>query len=498
MIKVKLFKLKNKFSKKVNNSGYGNHGANRYKKSLIGWITSSGSPKEDIDDNLETLRQRSRDLYMGGAPIATGAIKTIRTNVVGGGLRLKARLDTDVLNLSDDEAEAKEREFEREFAIWSESKFCDAERKNNFYELQQLAILSQLLSGDAFVLLPAIKKYNFPYDISIQLIESDRIRTPNSKMNDKNIISGIEFGKYGEPKAYYICKKHPGSTSSIFGEEYQKVPAYGKNTGLANVIHIMESERPGQTRGVPVLATVIEPLKQLGRYTDAELMAAVVSGMYTIFIEMEKENFESPMFGESIVEEDRIDDLDPNTIEIGNGAVVQLGPGEKARETNPGRPNTAFDGFVSSICKQMGASLEIPYDLLMKQFDSSYSASRAALLEAWKMFKMRREWIISDFCQPIYEQWLTEAVAKGRVEAPGFFDDPIIHKAYCGSEWSGPTQGQLDPLKEVNAAARRVEEGFSTRSRETTELTGGDYYQNMRQSKKEERLRGGELDNENN
>lgn len=212
---------------------------------------------------------------------------------------------------------------------------------------------------------------------------------------------------------------------------------------------------------------------------------------------MEQENYQEPMLGESIPEDQRIDDGDPNSIEIGNGAVVQLGPGEKAKEANPGRPNTAFDGFVSSICKQMGASLEIPYDLLMKQFDSSYSASRAALLEAWKMFKMRREWLISDFCQPIYEQWLTEAVAKGRIDAPGFFDDPIIHKAYCGSEWSGPTQGQLDPLKEVNAAARRVEEGFSTRSRETTELTGGDYYQNMRQSKKEERLRGGG-ENENN
>lgn len=491
-------KIRNVFKpKKLDNSGYGNHGANTIKKSLIGWMSYSGSPKEDIDDNLETLRERSRDLYMGGAPIASGAIKTIRTNVVGGGLKLKARLDTDVLKLTDDEAEEKERQIEKEFALWSESKLCDAERKNNFYELQQLAILSQLLSGDAFVLLPAIQKHRFPYQLSVQLIESDRVRTPNSKTNDKNIVSGIEFGKYGEPIAYYICRKHPGSMSSMFGEEYDRIPAYGRKTGLANVIHIMESERPGQTRGVPVLASVIEPLKQLGRYTDAELMAAVISGMYTIFIEMEQENYQEPMLGESIPEYQRIDDGDPNTIEIGNGAVVQLGPGEKAKEANPGRPNTAFDGFVSSICKQMGASLEIPYDLLMKQFDSSYSASRAALLEAWKMFKMRREWLISDFCQPIYEQWLTEAVAKGRIDAPGFFDDPIIHKAYCGSEWSGPTQGQLDPLKEVNAAARRVEEGFSTRSRETTELTGGDYYQNMRQSKKEERLRGGGEDENN-
>lgn len=65
------------------------------------------------------------------------------------------------------------------------------------------------------------------------------------------------------------------------------------------------------------------------------------------------------------------------------------------------------------------------------------------MLEAWKMFKMRRTWLSNDFCQPIYEEWLSEAVAKGRVIAPEFFEDPIIRKAYSGAEWNGPTQGFL-------------------------------------------------------
>ncbi len=95
----------------------------------------------------------------------------------------------------------------------------------------------------------------------------------------------------------------------------------------------------------------------------------------------------------------------------------------------------------------------------------------------------------NDFCQPIYEEWLSEAIAKGRVNAPGFFDDPIIRQAYCNAEWNGPTQGQLDPLKEVKAAASRVEEGFSTRQRETQELTGGDYASNIRQREREEEMR---------
>lgn len=43
----------------VINSGYGNYGANETKKSLRGWNYHGGSSKEDIEDNLDVLRQRS-------------------------------------------------------------------------------------------------------------------------------------------------------------------------------------------------------------------------------------------------------------------------------------------------------------------------------------------------------------------------------------------------------------------------------------------------------
>ena len=84
---------------------------------------------------------------------------------------------------------------------------------------------------------------------------------------------------------------------------------------------------------------------------------------------------------------------------------------------------------------------------------------------------------------------MCEAVLKGRIYAPGFFDDPLISYAYSWAEWNGPSQGQLDPVKEVKAAVLRVENGFSTRQRETSELTGGDWELNHRQRIKEERLR---------
>lgn len=59
------------------NSGYSNYGASLHKKSMRGWMWHGGSPKEDIEDNLRVLRERSRDAYMG-VPLATGAIKTMK------------------------------------------------------------------------------------------------------------------------------------------------------------------------------------------------------------------------------------------------------------------------------------------------------------------------------------------------------------------------------------------------------------------------------------
>ena len=55
--------------------GYGAAGASYQRRALRGMIAESGSPQEDIDLNNQTLRERSRMLYMA-APVAAAAINT--------------------------------------------------------------------------------------------------------------------------------------------------------------------------------------------------------------------------------------------------------------------------------------------------------------------------------------------------------------------------------------------------------------------------------------
>jgi ATP-dependent protease ClpP protease subunit len=157
--------------KKPTASGYSHHGANTTKKSLLGWISNSYGAHEDIDRNIVKLRERSRDLYMGGALIATGALKTMRTNVIGAGLTVKPSIMGDVLGISSEESDAWQRRAQTEFDLWASSVDCDAARQNDFSDLQQLAFLSWLMDGDVFVALPYIKRQGSPYDLRVLLIE---------------------------------------------------------------------------------------------------------------------------------------------------------------------------------------------------------------------------------------------------------------------------------------------------------------------------------------
>lgn len=484
------------------NKGYGEAGASYTKKALKGFIAASGSPREDIDANNYTLRQRARMLYMA-APIATSAIKTNRTNVIGCGLQLKSRIDRTVLGLSPEQAKEWQRRAEAEFELWAASKRnCDATGVSNFYTAQQLALSASLLSGDVFVLLKHVEPDRLnPYGLRFHMIEADRVSTPEGSLaggvcfanltegrteDGNRIFDGVEVDENGKILAYYVRNTYPYQQTAE-KTTWARVEAYGAETMLPNVLHIMETERPEQYRGVTYLAQVIEPLLQMRRYTDSELTAAVVESFFTAFIKTEADPSVMP-FGE--VGGDSVPEVssDPNEYEMGPGQINIMKPGEDVKFADPTRPAGGFDAFVQAICRQVGAALEIPADLLLKAFNASYSASRAALLEAWKAFKMRREWFVDDFCRPLYEVWLSEAIALGRIRAPGFFSDPTVRLAWLGSEWIGPSQGQLDPVKEITAEQLACANGFSTREQSTIRLNGGSFEANAEQLKDENRL----------
>lgn len=471
-------------------SGYGQSGASVTKRQLKDFNARSVSPERDIDSNNATLRQRARSLYMA-SPIAASAIKTQRTNIIGCGLQLKSRINKDVLGMDNAQAEEWQKNTEHEFAMWAESKkSSDALGINDFYGIQQLALMSWLVSGDVFVLIKnGESTWKEPYSLRLQLIEADRVATPTAGYypiaggmtsgrnpdNSNLIYDGIEVDDDGRVVAYHIRSDYPYDLDWQ-PTEWIRVPAYGEYTGEPNILHLMVSERPDQYRGVTALAQIIEPLLQTRRYTESELTAALIESFFTAFVTTEVPQ-DNPF--NVAANSDWDGELDPDEYVMGPGQVNVMKPGENITFANPSRPANGFGAFVNALATQMGAALEIPSDLLLKQFNSSYSASRAALLEFWKTVQMYREWMTADFCRPVYELWLSEAVARGRIAAPGYFDDPAIRLAWLGSDWIGPSQGTLDPTKEIQALEMAINLGLTTHADAAIQYNGSDFQRNM-------------------
>lgn len=491
-------------------SGYREAGASEARRALRGFIARSLSPQLDIDANNKTLRQRGRMLYMG-SPIATGAINTNRTKVIGPGLTLNSAINRELLGMSSDAAKAWQRKTEAEFRLWSGKKEnCDATGVNNFAGIQQLAVVSWLASGDVFNL---FKRYpptaTNPYSLRLHLVEADRVSTPMAALrasnflnsttgkakNGNRIYDGVEVDAQGMIVAYYISNEYPDPMNPLT-MEWQRIPAFGEKTGLPNILQIMNAERADQYRGITYLAQVIEPLLQINRYTQSELVAALVQSFFTAWIVTNTNPADIPLneVGSGVVGVDGEAADKPgisnqqNEYEMGPGTVTHLQNGEDIKFGNPNVPTPGFEVFTKAIFQQIGAALEIPHDVLLKKFDASYSASRAALLEAWEAFRMRRRWIVEKLCQPVYEVWLAEAVARGRIKAPGFFDDPLIRAAWSGAHWIGPVQGHLDPLKEIKADILAIDRAIKTHEQVTREYGNSDWYDNAEQLLRESEM----------
>ncbi|SDD89367.1 phage portal protein [Sporomusa acidovorans] len=478
--------------RRILNTGYSESGASYKKGTMAGWRPVRSSPQSDIDMNLPTLRARSADAVMS-IPLASSAINTSRTHVVGAGLKLSPKPKYKLLGITSEQAKEWARTTKEEFDLWANSKFCDLLKKNNWYDQQDIVYQCYMIDGDSF----AAIKYReplpgMPYNLRIQIFEASRVCNPGTQSllgspwsvtvknpdNGNRIINGVEINDDGAVVAYWICNRYPYDPTNMEIPKWVRVEAFGQKTGQPNILQICHDERPEEYRGVPYLAPVLEVLKQVGRYTEAELTAAIIKSFFSLFFEENYAGNGNFPLQNVFAPHERVS-LNPNDFELGSGTMNVLPPGYKVTTVDTGRSLSTYEAFSNQLIRQIGATLEQPYEVLIKAFNSSYSASRAALLQAWAAFKIRRIWFVRDFCQPCYEAWLTEAIAIGRIKAPGYFTDPLKQKAWANAEWYGPVMGSVDPTKEVEAAALRVKYGFSTREKETAEMTGTNFDENV-------------------
>ena len=447
------------------------------------WSPFARDARADTLKHLTTQRAASRELYSTNA-IAAGAINTDVERVVGTGLALVAAPHRGVLGWSEDQTQAWKAKTQAEFSLWADSTDCDWTGEQNFYQLQALVKRSAKTSGDCFTLLPMAERTPMqPYGLRLQVIEADRVGNPMGKADSAELAGGISFSN-GRPLSAYVYDTHPGSTGWWGGARFSgnAVPFVGA-TGRRHILHHYHKQRPDQPRGIPYLAPVADLIKQIGRFKAGEVEAAVLNSFFTVFYESGTSNGGNPLGDAAMAsheasgsgQPDGAYQGDESEVALGMGAMIELPPGVKANFADPKRPNPNAEGFIHMLVGLIGMGLGIPRELLLKQFNSSFSASKAALLDAWVHFRVERAWLSLSLCQPVYETWMAEAVFLGRIQAPGFFSDPLLRWAYTRAAWPGDSMGSINPKDEVAAYTAAIDARLMTRERAEWELGGTDW-----------------------
>jgi lambda family phage portal protein len=454
-----------------------------------GWAPSQGSADSDLLPELATIVRRSRDLERNHG-VAGGARQTVLDNVLGCGLWLAPTPDYTVLGKDRKWASAWRKPVKAKWRLWAETAYCDAGETLTLDGLATVMFNGAWLNGESLALPLWLPTPSYPAATRLQTIEADRLSNPQGRTDGPNLRGGVTINEYGAPQGYWIRNAHPGERF-IYADakalQWTLVPAY-TSWGRRRVIHAYDPMRAGQRRGVPALAGVLHQFKVLGDYQRAELKSAVVNAMVALITE-------SSIGQEGLVEllssnpdalskyVEGLNSRGRSAINFSEGLVLPLILGEKVAGFTPARPSTAYEPFVTTVFRHIATGLNLPYELLMKDFSkTNYSSARAALLEAWRFFIGRRNWLAQRFYQAAYELWLEEMVNAGEIEAPDFY---VNKAAYCRARWIGPGRGWVDPLKEAQAADLRMKIFVSSLEDECAEQ-GKDWEEVLEQVAEEE------------
>jgi lambda family phage portal protein len=439
-----------------------------------------------------TLRARSAELFKRNL-YARGLIRRLITNELNTGLHLEATPEESVLGFEEDGLADWSEKVEIRFYLWGKDPFaCDHIELRSFGALQAMARLEALVDGDVLVVNRQDARTGLP---RVQLISGSAVQTPFgvTAQRGNRIEHGVELDAFGRQVAYWV-RQTDGTT--------KRLPAFGEKSGrrLAWLVYGVD-KRLDDVRGEPLLALVLQSLKEIDRYRDSTQRKAVINSMLAMFIKKDVDKPGSRPFtaGGGAIRRDNDTAIDSTGAERSfrvaehiPGLVIdelQAGEEPEAFQTNGTVEN--FGAFEEAVIQAVAWANEVPPEIMRLSFSSNYSASQAAINEFKAYLNRVRTSFGENFCGPIFQEWLLSEALNRRVDAPGLLEawrDPAqydIYGAWVASDWSGNIKPAVDQSKLVKGYKEMVAEGFITRDRAARELTGTKYSKNAQKLRRE-------------
>lgn len=439
-----------------------------------------------------TLRARSWQLFETNH-YARGLITRLVTNEINTGLHLEAMPEEKVLDFPDEGLADWSEDVERRFALWAgNASICDEQERLTFGELQAVARLEALVAGDVLVVLRQDQRTKLP---RVQLVAGERVQSPLATFRPptgNKIRHGVELDAHGRHVAYWV-RQDDGMT-------VKRLPAFGEKSGrrLAWLLYGTE-KRHVDVRGKPLLALVLQALREIDRYKDATLRKAVANSFIAGFIKKSQDKPGTRPIAGGAVRRASVTSTDGAGVERRFQINEQL-PGYFMEELQQGEEpvpyptsgtDQKFGEFEAAMLGAIAWSRGVPPEILTLQFQNNYSASKAASGEFEVYLHLTRTDFGHQFCQPQYVEFLLAETLSGKIKAPGLvesfrdFTKYDTFGAWVASDWAGQIKPAIDLAKLATGHEKLLEMGLETRARATRELSGMKHSKVVLQLKRE-------------
>lgn len=486
----------------------GLEGALRNGREMLSWQPAIISPDMQTLPLKDMNDQRGIDIVRNDGA-ALGAVHNYRDSIVGTQFRLIATPDWEVLGASPEWAEEFRKVVEAEFNLLADSTDCwfDAAGKMTFTDIIRLGVCGFVMTGEVLQTAEWItNKPNRPFKTAIQSISPTRLSNPDMEPDSDFLRKGVVMDRFGEPTDYWIQNSFPNDfTWNWEAKKWSKVPAK-KPWGRTQVIHIMEALQPAQTRGVSDMVSVLKQMKMTKQFQDITLQNAVVNATYAAAIESELPSevvFASMgaggqgmagMLSEYMTALGQYAGASKN-IMLDGVKMPHLFPGTKLNMQPAGTPGGVGTGYEQSLQRHIANGLGLSYEEFSGDYtQTNYSSARASGAGTWRFMQGKKKLVADRDATNIYKLWLEERINSGRPlplppgKGLGLFYDPVMREALCSCKWIGASRGQIDEVKETQAAIMRINAGLSTYESEAAQL-GEDFRKVFAQRAREEKMK---------
>lgn len=465
--------------------GGGLEGAERTSRETVNWQVASVPPDRAINTVKEPADSRAMDMVINDG-YARGAVQSHMDSIVGAQYRLNAKIAWQVIPGATKEwADEAQKVIEDRFHLIAESEACylDAAGMNTFTGLIRLGVAGFVMTGEVLTTSEWDKAVGRPLKTCFQMVSPSRLKNPDWQIDTKDLRRGVKVDARGKPLGYYIQRNHPNSywPGSYDALDFAYIPRY-KPWGRPQVFHIIEQLFPDQHRGVADMVSALKRMRMTKHLQDVVLQNAVINATYCAAIESEMPTAEMivAMGGDASSPEALNNAIGAylaglqqylagaENIALDGAMIPHLYPGTKLNMKTLGTPGGVGTDFESSLLRHTAASLGMDYAEFARDYSKmSYATAKLSTENTKRFMRSRKKSVADRLANNIYANVLEEMIAQGEVPLPAGFtrDDyyrPLMREAFSRCAWIGTGTGQIDELKETQAAILRIKAGLST------------------------------------